>query len=243
LLPESDNNEIAAGWDHMHKYSPAPRHRRNIIIKMLDKIKFSNCLDAGCAQGYLLHDIVKRYQVKGFGCDISCKVINANRANDPDCEFSVINLETESWPHEMKFDVIVSSEVIEHIKDWQSAIKNLISMTGKYLLITVPGGNLRTIDKMVGHHRHFNGPELIAEITQYGFSCELTRHGFPMHSLYKKLINFIMPQKIYEDFSGIRSYTFSQRLISQCIYYLFFVNYFFRGGEQLFVLAKRVDSE
>ncbi len=55
---------------------------------------------------------------------------------------------------------------------------------------------------MVGHSYHFQGPELASELQELG--CEivqLRRWGFPIHSLYKILINKLSPEKLYGSFS------------------------------------------
>ena len=232
--------EIAADWDHSHRYSPAPRHRRKIIMNWLNKIKFSDCLDAGCAQPYLLEEIVHRYHVKGYGCDISTKVIASNRNRLPQCEFLALDMASQPWPEGKQFDLVISSEVVEHIEDWQSAVKNLAQMAKRYLLITVPSGKVRPIDKMLGHYRHFQGDEIVAEIGKHGFKClNVKKHGFPIHSLYKRLINAITPEKIYESFSGGKEYSFMQKIFSQILYLAFYIDYFFSTGNQLFILAER----
>lgn len=235
--------EIASQWDHAHRYSPAPRHRRKIILRLLKKLSFSDCLDAGCAQPYLLQEIAKKFNVLGYGCDISTQVVKANKQKMPQCDFQVLDLEKECWPNQKQFDLVISSEVIEHIDDWQSAIRNISAMAKRYVLITVPAGRVRTIDKKVGHFRHFEGNELIATLNTQGFRClRFLRHGFPMHSLYKRLINCIAPNHVYESFQGGKEYSFLQKLFSQFIYILFYVNYLFSDGDQVIVLAERRET-
>jgi hypothetical protein len=244
MSPENDRfTEIAADWDHSHRYSPAPRHRRLYILNILDRIKFSDCLDAGCAQPYLLQDISDRYHVPGYGCDLSTQVVALNKERFPALHFEAINLAQDRWPGGKRFDLVVSSEVIEHIPDWQAALKNIAAMSKKYLLITVPSGNLRPIDRMLGHHRHYKGPELLVEIEKNGFKpLEVSRHGFPIHSLYKRAINLVAPEKLYASFSGGKKYSLFQRVFSHSLYALFFLNYFFKSGDQIFVLAERQQS-
>jgi len=236
--------EIAAHWDHAHRYSPGPRHRRKIILNMLKELHFSDCIDTGCAQPYLLQEIKRRFQVKGYGCDISTTVIKENKEKAPDCEFKVLDLEKEKWPNDRQFDLVISSEVIEHIADWEAAVKNIASMAKRYLLITVPSGKIRKIDRTVGHYRHYLGNELISHIENQGFRCLRSfHHGFPMHSLYKRLINNFAPDKIYASFQGGGEYTFLQKMFSQIIYITFYLNYLFSKGTQLFVLAERQNNE
>ena len=238
-MPSHDHNkEVVAQWDHMHRYSPAPRHRRKIILNFLKTIQFNDCLDAGCAQGYLLDEIAKRFNIRGHGCDISSKVIEENMNRFPHLSFHVLDVEKEVLNHK-QFDVVISSEVIEHIHDWKGAIHHLTQMTKKYLIITLPAGKVRAIDKKVGHHRHYD-KTLKHEIERYGFLCDELQHGFPIHSLYKRLINF-RPEQTFAAFSGKKSYSLFKIIFSQIIYYLFYIDYLFKHGEQVFIFAKRID--
>jgi SAM-dependent methyltransferase len=238
---ENSNNEIAAEWDHAHRFSPAPRYRRRIILNWLDKLKFTECLDVGCAQPYLLSEIVEKYNVKGYGCDISTKVIAKNKKLFPHYDFWVLDIEQENMTNHKQFDMVVSSEVVEHIPNWKIAIKNLAHLSQRYLLITVPCGKIRPIDRMVGHRQHFAGPEIKAEIEKNGFKCiKVSKHGFPVHSLYKRLIN-ISPDTLYHSFQETKKYSFWQQCISHLLYIAFYVNDLFSSGEQLMILAQRED--
>lgn len=239
-----DLKNIAVHWDDAHRFSPAPRHRRRLLLKMMADLKFKDCLDAGCAQLYLLQEIVRRHRVEGYGCDISDQVIASNRKLAPACEFMTLDLSREVWPQGHQFDLVVCSEVLEHIPDWRAALRNLTRMSRQHLLITVPSGTIQPIDRMVGHHYHFQGPELVTELKRLGFSVtQLKRWGFPFHSLYKILINRIAPEQIYESFAVVR-YGPIQRLLCKMLYILFYLNGSFNSGNQIILLAKntRPDS-
>src|SRR4051812_47033319 len=159
ILASANATNVAADWDDAHRYTPAPRHRRRLVLNYLRGLDFADCLDAGCAQRFLLEAVADTFHVPGFGCDISDAVIEANQLARPDLAFRVLDLTQETWP-DRQFDLVVCSEVLEHIPDWRNALANLARMTRKHLLITVPSGPLRTMDRLVGHHQHFQGPEL-----------------------------------------------------------------------------------
>lgn len=238
-----DFKNIAAQWDDAHRFSPAPRHRRRLLLKIMAGLSFKDCLDAGCAQLYLLQEIVRRHGVPGYGCDISDQVIASNRKLAPGCEFLTLDLSRETWPQGQQFDLVVCSEVLEHIPDWQAALRNLARMSRKHLLITVPSGTIHPIDKRVGHHYHFQGPELVTELKKLGLSVvQLRRWGFPFHSLYKILINKFAPDQIYESFAVVR-YGLLQRLLCQTLYSLFYLNGPFNSGNQIILLAKNSSAD
>jgi SAM-dependent methyltransferase len=238
ILAVANEKNIVAAWDDAHRYTPAPRHRRRLILKMLHGLDFKDCLDTGCAQPFLLHAIMECFGVTGFGCDISDRVMAANRVILPKAQFRVLDLTRESWPDGRQFDLVVCSEVLEHIPNWQDAVANLVKMTRKHLLITVPSGPVRAMDQLVGHHRHFQGPELIAALERHGCTVRRERFwGFPLHSAYKALISNLSPARIYSSFSGGDTYGLGKRLFSHLLYGMFFLNDLGRSGNQLLVYA------
>jgi SAM-dependent methyltransferase len=239
ILAQANAANVAADWDDAHRYTPAPRHRRRLVLELLKQLDFTDCLDAGCAQRFLLEGIVDSFNVPGFGCDISDAVIEANRQARPDMAFRVLDLTQETWP-DRQFDLVVCSEVLEHIPDWPNALANLVRMTRRHLVVTVPSGPIRTMDRLVGHHQHFAGPELTAAIAEHGLTISTVRHwGFPVHSAYKALISCLSPARLYDSFSGGQRYGWAKKFFSEILYRLFFINDLFRGGCQLLVHARR----
>jgi Methyltransferase domain len=230
--------DVAADWSDGHRYSPAPRHRRRLLLKWLEALEFDDVLDAGCAQPFLLQDIVNRFHVPAFGCDLSPVVVAENQRVLPDCEFRVLDLAQERWPEDRQFDLVVCSEVLEHIDDWEAALANVVRMARKHVLITVPGGPLRAMDRIVGHHRHYQGPELTVALEVLG--CEVTpirSWGWPMHSAYKASLSLFSPESLYQSFSGGARYGPVKRAVSEALYRAFFANDLVGRGHQLLVHA------
>jgi SAM-dependent methyltransferase len=243
ILSHVNESNVVYQWDDAHRISPAPRHRRRLIVEMIADLGFRTCLDAGCAQPYLLQDIVNRFNVAGFGCDISDQVMLQNRRRAPSCQFEVVDLTGSRWPDGRTFDLVICSEVLEHLVEWESALDNLIAMTRDHLLITVPSGDIRLMDRLVGHHQHFQGPELISALEVRG--CAVTRirrWGFPIHSLYKVMISSLGAERLYKSVGMGQTLSISQRVISVILYCLFFLNDLFHRGDQLIVLARRRPS-
>ncbi len=241
--PAAYDPEAVAAWEDSHRYTPAPRHRRRLLLKIMDRLEFSDVLDAGCAQPFLLGEIVRRYPVQGLGCDLAGCVIESNRIALPGCEFRTLDLTCETWPEGRKFDLVVCSEVLEHLAAWPDALANLVKMTRKHLLITVPGGPVRAMDRMVGHVGHFQGPELTLALEALGCRIErVERWGWPLHTAYKAAISRVAPQQLYSSFSGGGRFGPGKKWLSECLYRLFFVNDLFGQGHQLIVHARPGDE-
>jgi SAM-dependent methyltransferase len=233
-----DDKNVAMTWADAHHYSPAPRHRRRLILDLLKTFRFTDCLDAGCAQPFLIQEIVSRFSVSGFGCDMSDQTMAANQAAAPEIQFAALDLSKDRWPGGRQFDLVVCSEVLEHIPDWEMALQNILAMSRRYLLVTVPSGQVRAMDTMVGHHRHFAGPELRRSLETRDWKIlRMFKWGFPIHSFYKRLISNGSPEKVYQQFADVR-YGLKEKLLCQVLYLAFFLNVFDRG-DQLIVLAEK----
>jgi SAM-dependent methyltransferase len=227
------------GWDEAHRLSPAPRHRRRLVVDVVRRLGVRDCLDAGCGQPYLLASLKDELDIETYGCDISARTMEDNAGSPVAREFRVLDLSQEVWP-DRTFDIVVCSEVLEHIPDWPAAVANLARMAREYVLITVPTGKVRTMDRMVGHTQHFAGPELVAALGASGCRpLEVRRWGFPVHSLYRKLIS-AQADRVYDAFSGEDGGRYGpiQKAVSQVLYRLFFLNDHFRSGDELIVLAR-----
>lgn len=237
--PAAYDPEAVAVWEDAHRYTPAPRHRRRLLLKLINGLDFDDVLDAGCAQPMLLQEVVRRRGVAGFGCDLSGPVIESNRRDLPGCEFRALDLTAETWPGGRRFDLVVCSEVLEHLDAWPEALANLVRMARKHLLITVPGGPVRTMDRMVGHVGHFRGAELTVALEALGCRVErVQRWGWPLHTAYKAAISRLAPERLYASFSGGGRYGPAKKLVSELLYRLFFVNDLSARGHQLIVHAR-----
>jgi SAM-dependent methyltransferase len=220
-------------WDDMVKYSPAPYHRRRLMLELMKKLNYQSVLDIGCGNGEMLREIHRHNpSARLVGTDISSNVIETNRARLP-FEFNVLDLSNSTLPQ--KFDIVICSEVLEHIADYKEAIRNLRKMCGGSLIVTVPSGKIHPIDLEMGHTQHFSLNELNTLLTENGFVVDtIWQWGFPFHSIYKRLIN-LNPQASMNQFSS-GTYTPASKLIARFLTFLFYFN-LKRWGMQLVVLA------
>jgi len=229
-------------WGDMIKYSPAPRHRRRMIIKLLDQVSFETILDVGCGSGVMLDVLQKKYNIKISGMDISENIINKNKTYFPDMNFYNADISDTIIPK--KFDCVIASEVLEHIVDYKTALINLTKMADKYIIITVPSCPLFPTDKNVGHIRHFNKNglvELKEILSNENFKLvKANRWGYPFFNIYKHLINGFGSKRIQKSFIDQNKYGLSQKIISEFLYQLFFLNLNNTSkGYQLIILAEK----
>lgn len=223
------------------RYNPGARHRRRIVARMLRPLRFDSVLDVGCGRGEMLLWIRREFPALQslWGADVALETIGANRARMPWARFEQLDIERERVGQE--FDLVVCSEVVEHLHDRPTALRNLASMVkpGGHLLVTCPTGRIFATEVRFGHVTHPTAPELLALGDAVGLTTLRYEHwGWPSYKLTKRLTN-LWPDWAMKQF-GDGTYSVGKRLVSTGLYWLNFANLRnARGGCQLFWLYRK----
>jgi SAM-dependent methyltransferase len=220
-------------WDDMKKYGPMSRHVRRIIRKLIGPLSFRTVCDVGCGQGSLLRELMTEHPgIEPYGTDISAAAVELARRKVPQGAFDILDLEQDySGP---AFDLVICSEVLEHIEDDVTAIRNLRKMTAGYIVVTTVQGRMRSFEAgEVGHVRNYAYGELAQKLENGGF--EVMRSvdwGFPFYSpLYRNALELTGSKGTTGEFGRGR------RLVATALYYLFHLNLPV-WGDEIFVLAR-----
>jgi len=131
------------------------------LFSMLNKDKNRCILDLGCGNGHLVSYLVKQ-GYDAYGTDASENGIAIAKKEYPD-RFFLQDLSTDQLPIELqklKFDTIISTEVIEHLYNPDSFIefcKNALQKNGELIISTPYHGYwknllLAVLDKWDSHH-------------------------------------------------------------------------------------------
>lgn len=183
------------------------------LIPLLDKYCYAEkkVLDIGCGVGTLDFYLASRGN-KVVGVDISTRAINIARKNAYFLGVSKnIRFHKLAFPQELprgKFDVVIISEVIEHIPDDILSLERIwrLLKTGGILILTTPSiqaplyklGLLNGFDRKVGHLRRYDIDELTNNIRLKRFKiiCVTRVEGILRNFLFTndevgKLIRFI----------------------------------------------------
>jgi len=151
----------------------------NIFPLLLNK----KALDIGCGSGSLTFYLAKQgFEV--FGLDISQRAIKNCKLNA-----KLLNLENKThfevidFPKKFskgKFDLIICSEIIEHIKDDNECLLKIHDLLGNngILVISAPSNNallykfgfLNKFDERVGHIRRYEVETLKNKLQNDGFT-------------------------------------------------------------------------
>ena len=129
--------------------------RLSFYKKVYNKISSSlvlsdkKILDVGCGNGHLLNEIQTfEKNTHLSGCDFSQQGINYSKKIFPSINFfrhDVYN------PIEDQFDIIICTEVLEHLEYPELAIENMLNSLneGGILVLTVPDGRKDTIEEHI----------------------------------------------------------------------------------------------
>lgn len=123
--------------DHVHGYI------QDNLLSFLNRDKNKNILDLGCGNGSLANILLQ----KGFniyGTDASAEGISIANQSNPG-RFALQDLSSDDLPSELahiRFDTIISTEVIEHLYDPRKFVdfakRTLLKNGGGELIISTP---------------------------------------------------------------------------------------------------------
>ena len=181
---------------------PANLYRYTLISDLIAAYhgQKDEIVDLGCGNGVLLEHLRQRQLGKKLtGIDGSMGIIQRNRKRLPFAEFAQADLQLlESFPLRGKTDVVVCSEVIEHMPDYQPLFKiaKECLRSGGLFILTTQGGKRRRHDiKLLGHLRHYDINQLAAEVAATGFEIVHRQEaGWPALTAQKIAASLFMGQ-------------------------------------------------
>jgi 2-polyprenyl-3-methyl-5-hydroxy-6-metoxy-1,4-benzoquinol methylase len=112
----------------------------NWIRKESSKNKVKRCLDIGCAYGTLALYCKKLFNCEVYATDYVDTYLSRMLAAKYDFHFEVNNVELDDFPWDKEFDLIIFTEVLEHLNfnpvPTLKKIRQLLSPNGKMYLST-----------------------------------------------------------------------------------------------------------
>jgi len=173
-------------------YTDAPAHTFNYlqapVLSLLDKNANTCILDLGCGNGYLANYLISQ-GFNAYGTDASAEGIAIARQANPD-RFFIQDLSTGKLPEELqglKFDTVISTEVIEHLYDPAGFIqfcKEALNGKGELIITTPYHGYLKNLSLSLfnkwdhhlspgwhgGHIKFWSRVSLSRLLTEAGFT-------------------------------------------------------------------------
>lgn len=196
---ENLNDERNRLWDEIHSVESPTYHFRELLIHSLlpTNGEGKRALDVGCGTGRHVCQLLTR----GFSVDAidpSPYAVEVTREKagkiSSKCTISVCGI--EEYKSGGRYDFILASEVLEHVKDDRSAIKKISShlIVGGSALISVPHDMKlwSASDEASGHLRRYSKNELKEKLESSGLEITtLNCYGFPFLQLLFQFRKFI----------------------------------------------------
>lgn len=161
------------------------------LISLTKPLSPKTILDAGCGEGFSMNKLkLNGIGEKIEGIEYSKDAISFGKKLFPDLTIkqgSVYELPYK----DNSFDLIVCTEVLEHLEDPKKAIKEMLRVTKKYLIISVPneplfmmsnflrGKNLSRLGNDEGHINHWNPLSLKSYLIQNKVKVKKLSLPFP----------------------------------------------------------------
>lgn len=225
--------------DDFIRYNPGARHRRRQILSLLDGLSFESLLDVGCGPGELLMTVARAFSSgKRFtGCDFAPEVIENNRSRLPGIAFARYDLQAGAGElPESQYDIVVCSEVLEHLEDQQAAFGHLAGLVkpGGWLILSCPTGKRFATEVHFGHVHHPTAREVRRYAAENGLEVQVLKNwGWPVYRGLKEAVNLNADWSLRNFGSG--GYSPSKKILNHLLFAANFLNApSFPWGCQLF---------
>lgn len=248
-------------WGKDPEFSgPRNYYRESLLINEIKKRKKTGrVLDFGCGSGTLLARLAKKGIYRCTGIDIAKEAVEyAQNYLNLKKQFITFYYTKDSLlflkQHQSYYDVIVSGETLEHIKDDQTVVKHFFSSlkSDGICVISVPANkNYWDInDDYSSHYRRYSKTELIELFEKNGLTVEKCYYwGYPLGYIWHKFVYLpLISRKIkynltYTGSEGILGLLTSKEYIKKLCSYVFWIDNLFnwteKGGGLILVARKK----
>lgn len=160
------------------------------LLEELQDLHPDSILDVGCGEGFMLEKV----RVAGIaraleGVDVRSDAVEIGRALHPELTLRQGSIYALPYP-DASFDVVVCSEVLEHLERPEEALTELIRVAKRYCVISVPnepffqtanflrGKNLSRWGNDIEHIQHWTKMGITSLLEKY---CRVrrVRNPFP----------------------------------------------------------------
>lgn len=218
-------------WGGMQDIGPVHRHNRQIIVDLIRPLGVRSILDAGCGNGANLEAIQSQLGITDImGIDLSENALNMARRRVRG-QFTSVDLEEDKINR--SFDLVLTSQVIEHVVDDDGFLDKLRAMSSRYVIVATMQGRMRKSEAHIGHVRNYTRSGLESQMRRAGIKVEkVVEWGFPFYSpFYRTLSEFVGGAEAKE-----LNYRRRDQLIANALFQLYRLNSS-RHGDVLTILG------
>ncbi len=134
----------------------------NNFLSLVYDLKIETVLDAGCGEGFTLNKLKQNGIGKKYeGIDYSEEAVKLGRKTYPDLDIKKGDIYNLNYK-DNSFDLVICTEVLEHLDDPQKALFDILRVSSRYILLTVPNEpwftffNFTQWGKDIGHINHWS---------------------------------------------------------------------------------------
>ncbi|MDD4894613.1 MAG: class I SAM-dependent methyltransferase [Candidatus Omnitrophica bacterium] len=156
------------------------------VVQALKGIQFNSVIDVGCGEGFVGSHLRKVYKNKFFlkGVDKNYEALQI--ADSVEVFDGLVQADIYQLPFkDVSFDLVVCTEVLEHLLNVESALQELKRISRKYCLLSVPAENYLRFCRILGLKnvaclgRH---PEHLQSFSR-SFFCSIVNRYFNIQSI------------------------------------------------------------
>lgn len=174
----------------LQSWGPRFISRRRLIRRLVKAISPARTLDIGCGSG-LITKVLAETSTEVVAVDVSEDAVEVSRGALGEATNVLLKVVDVFQPSKVigdwrgSFDLVVLSEVLEHIQDDRGALETVRELLGEggWLLLTVPADpKLWNVeDERAGHARRYTREELRRKLRKSGFeTVRIVNWGFPI---------------------------------------------------------------
>ena len=148
-------------------------------------MEIKSILDIGCGEGFTLRRLKEHGIGKKFtGIDSSREAISLGKKENPDLNLKIGDIYNLKFK-DKSFDLVISTEVLEHLGDPKKALDELRRVSKKYLLLSVPNEpwfylfNYTQWGKDIGHINKWSSRGFKKFIASNGLKILSAKTPFP----------------------------------------------------------------
>jgi SAM-dependent methyltransferase len=178
-------------WGDMQRIGPVHRHIQDDLVRVVSGLDVASILDVGCGSGENLARLAAPNRYELCGTDVSDEALALAERNTPSARLLRLDIEREALPEQ--FDLVMSIQVAEHLLDDVAALRNMASMSRRYVFTSTVGGRMRPSERSIGHVRNYSPVELRRKLELAELEVLWVRGwGFPFYSpLYRTAVEWL----------------------------------------------------
>lgn len=216
------------------------RSKVDVLIRYIPKLKTdSKILEIGYGTGDLLHKLSQKYpkaQLVGAEVVKEALVLYKKRfAKDKNVRLFLANAEKKLSFNNMKFDAVILSHVLEHIKDEGKFLNEVLGMLEKkgIIVIAVPDWGESDL-----HYRQYNKKELTKIAKNYKLKLILLKgDGFYINKFFYKLLFLV--GCLAKEGQGV--HTNEKKPVNKNYFNIFLRNIYYNFAVKILLILNRLD--